>query len=56
MIRRASSIELMIMGTALIPLALLVDNMIAKSFLLVASIALNIAAVVKSFKEKKEES
>lgn len=56
MIRKASSIELMIMGTALIPLALITDNIFAQSSVLVVSIALNIAAVVKSFKEKKEES
>ena len=55
--KKASSIELMIMGTALIPLAMYVDNMIAKSVVLVASIVLNIVAVVKSFREKnKKES
>lgn len=55
--KRASSIELMIMGTALIPLAMYVDNMLAKSVVLVASIVLNVMAVVKSFREKnKKES
>jgi hypothetical protein len=54
--KKASSIELMIMGTCLIPLALLIDNVFAKSILAAASIVLNIIAVVKSFKEKKEKN
>ena len=53
--KKANSIELMIMGTCLIPLALLIDNLFAQSILAVASIALNILAVVKSFKEKREK-
>ena len=44
------------MGTCLIPLALLIDNLFAQSVLAVASIALNVVAVVKSFKEKKKDS
>lgn len=43
----------MIMGTGLIPVALFLDNMLLKSILLVASIIMNIVAVVKNFKEKK---
>lgn len=54
--KKANSIELMIMGTCLIPLALLTDNLFAKSILAVASIVLNVVAVVKSFKEKKEKN
>lgn len=54
--KKASSIELMIMGTALIPLAMYVDNMIAKSVVLVASIVLNIVAVVKSLGRKTKKS
>lgn len=55
--KKATSIEFMIMGTCLIPLALAIDYKPAKYILLVASIVLNIIAVVKSFKEKyKKES
>lgn len=54
--KKASSIELMIMGVALIPLAMYTENLIAKSVALVASIILNVVAVVKSFREKKENS
>ncbi|SCY83068.1 hypothetical protein SAMN02927903_02528 [Flavobacterium caeni] len=46
----------MIMGTCLIPLALVIDNVFAQSFLALASIVLNIVAVVKSFKEKEKQS
>lgn len=44
------------MGTALLPLAYFIDNLLAKSVLAVASIVLNIFAVVKSFREKKKQS
>ena len=54
--KKASSIELMIMGTALLPLAYFIDNLLAKSILAIASIVLNIIAVVKSFKEKEKQS
>jgi|GEM_PF-3600526 len=54
--KKANSIELMIMGICLIPLALLIEDVFAKSILAVASIALNLAAVVKSFKEKKQKN
>ena len=42
------------MGTGFLPLALLMDNLYLKSILLVASIVLNIMAIVKNFKEKRE--
>ncbi len=45
----------MIMGICLIPLALVVNNVLAQSFLALVSIALNVAAVVKSFREKKKK-
>ena len=51
--KKANSITLMLMGTGLIPVALLLDNLLLKSILLLGSIVLNIVAVVKSFKEKK---
>ena len=41
------------MGTGLIPIALLIDNLLLKSVFLLGSIVLNIIAVVKNFKEKK---
>lgn len=52
--KKANSIELMIMGMALLPLAYFIDNLYARSILAVASIVLNIFAIVKSFKEKKK--
>jgi hypothetical protein len=54
--KKVSSISLMIMGTGLLPVALLMDNIILKSILLIGSIVLNIAAVVKNFREKKEKN
>jgi len=51
--KKVNSMTLMIMGTGLIPVALLIDNLLLKSILLVASIVMNIVAVVKNFKEKK---
>ncbi len=44
----------MIMGTGLLPVSLMIDNIILKSLLLIASIVLNITAIVKNFKEKEE--
>ena len=44
----------MIMGSGLLPVALLIDNILLKSVLLVASIVLNLVAIVKNFKEKNE--
>jgi len=43
----------MIMGTGLIPVALIVGNLYIKSILLIASIVMNIIAVFKNFNEKK---
>ena len=52
--RKVNSITLMLMGSGLIPVALLIDNLFLKSVLLVASIVLNIIAVIKNFREKKQ--
>lgn len=46
---------LMLMGIGLLPIALLMDNLYLKSILSLGSIVLNITAVIKSFKEKKEK-
>lgn len=46
----------MIMGMLLLPLAYFIDNLLAKSILAIASIVLNIIAIVRSFKEKKKRS
>jgi len=52
--KNLNSISLMIMGSGLLPVALLIDNILLKSVLLVASIVLNLVAIVKNFKEKNE--
>jgi hypothetical protein len=52
--KKLNSISLMIMGSGLLPVAMIIDNLFLKSILLVASIVLNIIAIVKNFKEKKE--
>lgn len=52
--KQLNSISLMIMGTGLLPVAMLMDNLLLQSALLLASIVLNIIAIVKNFKEKKE--
>lgn len=52
--QKLNSISLMIMGTGLLPVALIIDNLYLKGILLIASIVLNIVAIVKNFKEKKE--
>lgn len=44
----------MIMGTGFLPLALLMDNIILKCIALLISIVLNIIAIIKNFKEKRE--
>ena len=44
----------MIMGTGLLPVALIIDNLYLKAILLLGSIVLNIIAIVKNFKEKRE--
>lgn len=51
--KKTNSITLMLMGSGLIPIALLIDDLLLKSVFLLASIVLNIIAVVKNFKEKK---
>ena len=52
--KKIDSITLMLMGTGLIPVAYFIDNLILKSILLVASIIMNIVAVIKNFREKRE--
>ncbi|HEX8562528.1 MAG TPA: hypothetical protein VF676_06060 [Flavobacterium sp.] len=52
--KKVNSITLMLMGTGFLPLALLMDNLYLKSILLVASIVMNIIAIIKNFKEKRE--
>ncbi len=42
------------MGIGLLPIAALTDNLLLKSLALIASIILNLVAIVKNFKEKKE--
>jgi hypothetical protein len=42
------------MGTSFLPLALWMDNLILKCAALLISIVLNIMAIVKNLKEKKE--
>lgn len=46
----------MIMGTGLLPVSLIIDNVFLKSILLVASIVLNLTAIVRNFKEKEHEN
>ncbi len=52
--KRADSITLMLMGTGLVPVALIIDNLLLKCIMLVGSIVLNIVAIVRNFKEKNE--
>ena len=54
--KNLNSISLIIMGIGLLPVALIIDNWILKSILLIASIVLNITAVIKNFKEKKKNN
>ncbi len=42
------------MGIGLLPIAALTDDFLLKSIALLASIVLNLVAIVKNFKEKKE--
>lgn len=44
----------MLMGIGLLPIAYFIDNIILKCILATASIILNIIAIVKNLKEKKE--
>jgi hypothetical protein len=52
--KKLNSISLMVMGIGLLPVAYFIENLFLKCILLVASIVLNIIAIVKSFKEKRE--
>ncbi len=49
-----NSISLMIMGTGFMLVAFIMDNLWLKSILLVASIVLNLIAIVRNFREKKK--
>ncbi len=42
------------MGTGLLPVALFIDHVVLSSILLIASIVMNIIAIIKNFKEKRE--
>lgn len=54
--KKPDSITLMLMGTGLIPVALIMGNIVLKSILLVASIIMNILAVVRNFREKQKKN
>lgn len=43
------------MGVGFLPLAYFIENVYLKSILLVASIVLNVWAIIRSFREKYEE-
>ncbi len=53
--QKVSSFSMMLMGTGFLILAYFLDNVYVKTILLVASIVLNILAVIKNFKEKKDK-
>ena len=55
MIKKVNSISLMLMGIGLLPLAYFIEDVYLQSFVLVASIVLNIMAIIRSFKEKNEK-
>lgn len=44
----------MIMGTGFLPLALVMENLFLQCAALLISIVLNIMAIVKNFREKRE--
>lgn len=52
--RKLNSISLMIMGIGLLPVAYFIDDLLLKGILAFGSIVLNILAIIKNFKEKKE--
>ncbi len=52
--KKVNSITLMLMGTGLLPVALFIDHVVLSSILLIASIVMNIIAIIKNFKEKRE--
>lgn len=52
--KKPDSIALMIMGIGLMPVAMLMSTLLLKCIVLVASIVLNIMAIIKNFKEKRE--
>jgi hypothetical protein len=51
---KLNSISLLIMGTGFLPLAMIMDNMVLKCLALLVSIVLNIMAIVRNFREKRE--
>jgi len=52
--KKLNSISLMIMGVGLLPVSHFIDNLYLKCILLLGCIILNIIAIVKNFKEKRE--
>ncbi|WP_290839675.1 hypothetical protein [Flavobacterium sp.] len=52
--QKLSSVSLMIMGTGFLPLALLIENVLLQAFVLLISMVLNIMAIVRNLKEKRE--
>jgi len=51
--KKPDSIALMIMGIGLLPVAMLMSNLLLQGIVLIASIVLNLMAIVKNIKEKK---
>jgi len=52
--KKLDSISLMMMGIGLLPIAHFIGNIYLQLILLSASIVLNLIAIQKSFKEKKQ--
>lgn len=52
--KKPDSIGLMIMGIGLLPVAMLMTNLVLQGIVLVASIVLNLMAIVKNIREKKK--
>ncbi len=50
-----NSITLVLMGIGLLPVAHFMDNLLLKYIVLIASIVLNLAAIVKNIKEKRNK-
>jgi len=53
-VKKPDSIALMIMGIGLLPVAMLMSNLLLQGIVLVASIVLNLVAIVKNIREKKK--
>ncbi|MBD3583376.1 hypothetical protein [Flavobacterium selenitireducens] len=54
--QKLNSISLLVMGTGFLPLAMVMENMFLKCAALLISIVLNIIAIVRNFKEKRENN